>query len=318
MNFFDKTGSVAIGSRLRMVTEMINTEASNIYKMYGIDIKPKWFPVIKLLSGCEDLTVTGIAKEIGHTHPSVSNIISEMKAKGLVEQTDSSGDKRCTVVKLTRKGRRLNAELTDLCEDVEVAVKSVLDECCHNLWRAIGEWEEQLKEKSLLERTKEAKRAKEQREVEIIPFQPCHAEVFRTLNEQWIRTKWEVEPHDLDYIANPQKSIIDNGGFIFVAIYKGTPVGVCALCTIDNPEYDYELAKLAVNPDVRGKGIGLMLCRAALDKAREMKAKNIFLESNTSLKPAIHTYKKLGFKEIIGFTHTDYARVDIQMRLELK
>ena len=31
------------------------------------------------------------------------------------------------------------------------------------------------------------------------------------------------------------------------------PVGVCALCKMDHPLYDYELAKLAVSPEVQGK-----------------------------------------------------------------
>ena len=38
--------------------------------------------------------------------------------------------------------------------------------------------------------------------------------------------------------------------------------------------------------------------RQAIDKAKDMKAKILFLESNTLLKPAIHTYNKLGFKEL--------------------
>ena len=45
MNFFDQTGKMAIGSRLRMLTEKITVEAASIYKMFGVDLKPKWFPV---------------------------------------------------------------------------------------------------------------------------------------------------------------------------------------------------------------------------------------------------------------------------------
>ncbi len=99
-----------------------------------------------------------------------------------------------------------------------------------------------------------------------------------------------------------------------MALYRGEAVGVCALCRMDNPAYDYELAKLAVNPDVRGKGIGYLLCKAVVDKAKSLGAKSLFLESNTLLKPAIHTYKKLGFRELAEY-HPSYARGDIQMEL---
>lgn len=77
-----------------------------------------------------------------------------------------------------------------------------------------------------------------------------------------------------------------------MATYKDEPVGVCALCKMDDPEFDYELAKLAVDPCVRGKGIGVRLCEAAVNKARELGARKIFLESNTLLKPAVHIYKR--------------------------
>lgn len=126
-----------------------------------------------------------------------------------------------------------------------------------------------------------------------------------------------MEEHDIECIDHPQESIIDRGGHIFVALYRGEPVGVCALCKMDDPRYDYELAKLAVSPGVRGKGIGYQLCRAAVDKARSLGAKSLFLESNTLLKPAIHTYKKLGFRELAEY-HPAYARGDIQMELTLE
>ncbi|MDO4181808.1 MAG: helix-turn-helix domain-containing protein, partial [Bacteroidales bacterium] len=71
MDFFDKTGKMAIGSRLRMLTDRITADAAEIYQLYGVDIKPKWFPVLFALSSGEAKTVTGIAREIGQTHPSV-------------------------------------------------------------------------------------------------------------------------------------------------------------------------------------------------------------------------------------------------------
>ena len=99
-----------------------------------------------------------------------------------------------------------------------------------------------------------------------------------------------------------------------MALYKEKPVGVCALCEMDDPRYDYELAKLAVSPDVRGKGIGLLLCKAAIEKARSLGAGSVFLESNTLLEPAIRTYKKLGFRELSEYRPV-YARGNIQMEL---
>lgn len=297
-----------------MLTDLITADAAQIYNMYGVDIRPKWFPVFLVLTEGQAKTVTGIAKEIGQSHPSVSNIVKEMGAKGLTRESTDKEDKRRTLIALSAKGRRMAELLADQCADVSAAIEGIFSETRHDLWKAIGEWEELLAEKSLLQRVRETRKEREGREVRIIPYEPCHQPVFRALNEQWITQHWQLEPHDIECLEHPQESILDRGGHIFVALYRGEPVGVCALCKMDDPVYEYELAKLAVSPAVRGKGIGYLLCKAVVDKARSLGANNLFLESNTLLKPAIHTYKKLGFRELAEY-HPAYARGDIQMEL---
>lgn len=37
MQFFEKLGIMAIGSRLRMLTDTITEDASQIYQLYGMD-----------------------------------------------------------------------------------------------------------------------------------------------------------------------------------------------------------------------------------------------------------------------------------------
>lgn len=314
MDFFDKTGKMAIGSRLRMLTDRITADAAEIYRLYGVDIKPKWFPVLLVLSDGKAKTITGIAREIGQTHPSVSNIVKEMIAGKLVKDVADTPDRRCTVIALSSCGRKICESLAEVCSDVAVAVESVSRATRNDLWKAIGEWEEQLSEKSFLQRVKEVRKVRESKDIRIVPYEPCYQPVFRKLNEQWITQHWQLEPHDIECLEHPQENIIDKGGFIFVAVYHKEPVGVCALCKINDSVYEYELAKLAVDPGVRGKGIGYILCKTVVDKARSLGAKNIFLESNTLLKPAIHTYKKLGFRELAEY-HPAYARGDIQMEL---
>ena len=61
---------------------------------------------IFVLSRGEAKTITSIAKEIGHSHPSVSNIIKEMVAKGLVKETKDKSDGRRNMVMLSAKGKK--------------------------------------------------------------------------------------------------------------------------------------------------------------------------------------------------------------------
>lgn len=81
-------------------------------------------------------------------------------------------------------------------------------------------------------------------------------------------------------------------------------------------EYDFELAKMAVDPSAQGKNIGWLLGRYALGKVRELGAKKVYLESNTILKPAINLYHKLGFQKIVGHA-TPYERCNIQMSVDI-
>lgn len=315
IELFEKSGVLTMGSRLRWLTEEVTRDAAEIYKLYGIDIKPKWFPVLYMLYYGKDNTVTGIAKAIGQTHPSVSTIVREMKSAGLVTDSKSDDDRRTTTVHLTDAGQTLEPALRHACDDVKKAVESIEDPACP-LWSAISNWEQKLSENSLLNRVRKLKDNRENRRIEIVDYRPEYHMTFKRLNIMWINSHWSLEAHDLEVLDNPETTILSKGGHILVALVDGKPMGVVALCRMEHQEYDYEIAKLAVDPHARGTGIGEAIFRTAIEKARALGAKKLFLESNTLLKPAIRLYQKFGFTELKEY-HTAYERGDIQMELTL-
>lgn len=314
MDFFERTGKTAVGTKLRMLTDRITADAAEIYRLYGAEIKPKWFPVLFALSDGEPRTITGISREIGQTHPSVSNIVKEMMAGKLIREITDKRDKRRTVIALSQRGKRLCTLLPEICNDVAEAIDEISQAARNDLWEAIREWDEQLTAKSLFQRVKDVRRARMAKNIEIVLYEPRFHEAFCALNKEWITKYFEVEDADLHALEHPQEYIIDKGGYIFVGCYQGEPVGVCALLKTDNPEYDYELAKLAVSPKAQGLGMGVMLCEAVVEKARQLGARNIFLESNTRLHPAIHIYRKVGFHELPK-RPSAYKRANIWMEL---
>lgn len=317
IELFRNSGILSLGSRLRWLSDVITRDAGEIYKLYGLEIKPKWFPVLYMLFNGNDNSVTGIAKAIGQTHPSVSNLVKEMVSAGLVEETKDNTDRRTTLVNLSDKGFDLEPQLRNVCEDVKAVVASIDQKAADRLWEAMDYWEDCLMEKSLLARVVEKKNSHESRTVEIVDYQPKYLTVFKKLNIMWINSHWSLEPHDFEALCFPEESILSKGGCILVALVDGQPMGVVALCRMEAGEYDYELAKLAVDPEARGFGIGETICRAAIERAKSLGAKKIFLESNTLLKPAVNLYRKLGFKELKEY-HPAYERGDIQMELTIK
>nr|WP_199158023.1 GNAT family N-acetyltransferase [Pedobacter sp. ASV2] len=316
MNFFEQTGKVALGSRLRMLTDKVTEDGKQIYKMYDIDMQPKWFPVFYSLSKGEAKTITEIAKSIGHSHPSVSKMIGEMLKKGYVQEKKDQTDGRKNNVVLSDLGNKILEKLEDQLIDVNAAVDEITKQTQNDLWEAIGEWEFLLEQKNLLRRVMEKKKEREGNKVEIVSYEPKYQDAFKGLNEEWISTYFTMEETDYKALDNPQGYILDNGGYILVALYDGEPLGVCALIKMNDEEHDYELAKMAVSPKAQGKNIGFLLASAIVEKAKALGASKLYLESNTILKPAINLYHKLGFQKIAG-KPTPYTRCNIQMELIL-
>lgn len=141
-----------------------------------------------------------------------------------------------------------------------------------------------------------------------------HLPEFVRLNELWISEHFFIEQVDRDLAANPGK-IIDNSGFVFSVVQDGQVAGVCAL--FKEPDERFQLARMAVNPALRGKGFGRALIGHAISQAKLNGAKSLYLLSNTVLAPAISLYERFGFAATARGQHPVYARCNIVMERTL-
>lgn len=149
-------------------------------------------------------------------------------------------------------------------------------------------------------------------DVFIIPYEPRYQPDFKRLNLEWISQYFAVEPHDLEQLDQPETHVLPNNGQIFFALTDGEIVGCVAM--VNMGETGFELAKMAVSPTAQGRGVGRQLCVAAIDYARQLGVKTVWLESNRVLTPALTMYKSVGFREVPG-VETPYARCDIRMEM---
>jgi GNAT superfamily N-acetyltransferase len=148
-------------------------------------------------------------------------------------------------------------------------------------------------------------------------FRPGDEAAFRALNEAWISRYFRLEPADEKVLSNPLSTIIDPGGQIIFALVNDLHVGCCALLPTNDTEF--EVAKMAVSTDWQGRGIGRAVLAATIDKAREMGAKRLYLETNHQLAPAIHLYEALGFRHVPKerLHASPYARADVFLEMFL-
>jgi len=154
-------------------------------------------------------------------------------------------------------------------------------------------------------------------DVSIRDFQPGDEASFRRLNEEWITRYFVLEAKDRKSFDDPQSTILNRGGRIFLAIENDQAVGCCALVPIAPNEF--EVAKMAVTPSSQGAGVGRRLLSKTIAEACSMGATRLYIETNHTLAPAIHLYESLGFKHIPyeRVTPSPYARADVYMELLL-
>ena len=146
--------------------------------------------------------------------------------------------------------------------------------------------------------------------IEITAFKPEFAQAFHDLNIEWLETFFYVEDFDKEVLGKPQQYILNRGGHIFFAIENNEVLGTVALMP-HNEEY-FELTKMAVSPEARGKKIGQKLMQYCIDFS-ENQQKKLLLYSNTKLENAIYIYKKFGFIEIPVEANSPYKRSNIKM-----
>ncbi len=134
------------------------------------------------------------------------------------------------------------------------------------------------------------------------------------MNLEWLDKYDLTESHDLEIINDPQGTILDTGGCIYLAKSNDEIIGSAAL--INEGNGIYELAKMAVTSAYQGKGISKMLIEKCLETAKKFNAKKIMLYSNSQLTTAIALYKKYGFKHIDA-SNSPFVTADIKMELSL-
>lgn len=149
----------------------------------------------------------------------------------------------------------------------------------------------------------------------IVEYKPEHQSYFEALNRHWIEKYFSIEEMDKYILGNPEEAIIKPGGAVLIALYDNKVAGCVALRKAC--ENVFEFTKMAVDENYRRKGIAEQLSYAALKKAEEMGAKEVYLFSNSILKPAISLYEKLGFRHV-ELGEAKYKRSNVKMSIDIK
>jgi len=148
----------------------------------------------------------------------------------------------------------------------------------------------------------------------IIDYEDKYETDFRELNLEWLNKYNLAESHDLEVLNDPRGTIINRGGYIFLALHEGIVAGTAALAKEHGTVY--ELAKMSVAPSFRGRGISKLLMNHCLAKAKTSGMTKITLFSNHQLVTALQLYKQYGFVDV-PVTGSPFETADVKMELQL-
>lgn len=149
----------------------------------------------------------------------------------------------------------------------------------------------------------------------VVPYREEFRSEFERLNRAWIETYFVLEPADREILGDPQRKILDAGGQVFFVIDGEEVRGTCAV--LRHSAEVCEIAKMAVDPEARGRGFGDLLMDACVTFARQIAVRRIVIVSNTVLEPAIRLYRKHGFVDVPLTFDPRYQRANIRLEREL-
>lgn len=154
LSFYQQSGVLAFGSRLRRLSETFLADVNNIYQHHQIRFDAAWFPIFFLLANHGALSIREISEELETSHSAASQLVSKLEEKGLVKSGPDKTDGRKKVVSFTAKGQKLLQQVQPVWTAVQQAMQEWLAASEHGalLMTAISELEASFQQTSIFER----------------------------------------------------------------------------------------------------------------------------------------------------------------------
>ncbi|QRM90069.1 GNAT family N-acetyltransferase [Lacinutrix sp. WUR7] len=309
-------GELAIGSRLKRISEFMMKETQLVYNHFNIDFDPYLFPTFKIIVNKKGVTNTEINESLNISQPAVTQALNKLSKKGLIAVSNSKTDKRKKNIQLSKKGENFLIQIIPIWNGIDSIIKEFTMHSSSSLIEHLNKLESKLNAQPLSQLIIDKIKMNTPTQLEIIAYDNIYAKDFYNLNIEWLKKYFVVEPYDEEVLGKPDTYIIAKGGYIFFAKLENEIVGTVALMPIEE-EGTFELTKMAVSPAHRGFKIGQKLMQHCLDFAREQEFKRLLLYSSRKLENAIYIYRKYGFIEQPLEKNSPYQRSDIKMEYPL-
>lgn len=299
-------GAVMLGSRLKRLAERLQAGAERITVDCGLAIQPSQMPLMTALFRHGPLSVGELAETVGVSQPAITRILSRLTEMDLVETIRDPQDQRTRTITLTAKGNEsMEIATTVMWPRLRAAVAELCD--ADALLAQVSAIEVALASQPLDHRPTGG--------LAIRRFEDALAGDFYRINAQWIEAMYRLEPTDIDVLTHPRERLIAPGGDILFV--EDPQLGIIGTCGLQKTgERQFELTKMGVLAEARGRKAGEFLLRAMIERAFALGCDRLYLLSNRKGAAGVHLYEKVGFvhdEQIMEQFGKRYARCDVAM-----
>ena len=132
------TAARTLGTLIRHLIELLDGAVEQTYRDAQLDYRPRYTPVLRVLTARGPASITDLAAHAGLTHSAASQTVAEMRRAGLVEVARGT-DKRRQVVSFTTRATDMIPTLEELWEVVNEAAQELDGEVAYPLSQVVEE-----------------------------------------------------------------------------------------------------------------------------------------------------------------------------------
>ena len=293
MSVFEQLGSLALATRLKLLSESLAKDVANVYRQLNIAFEPRWFTLFWTLKQKHTLTITELAQELRQTHAAAVQLTNLLEKKGLLISNKDKNDERRRQVSLSANGLKLFNEVEPVLNAIEQANSDLLLLSAPDFLANLEAIEQALEQKNMHDRILE-NLGLLNHDFTIQAYAPAYKNGLQELNREWMEEHpQQLKEEEKNYLEHPEEAISQATGIIFLALQNKAVVGSSTL--MGTEDGTVRLQNLIVSKEVRGKGIGSALFEQSRTYALSKGAATISFYTYPAMVGTINFFIKKGF-----------------------
>ena len=168
-------GGLLLGTRLKRASEALYAGVDEVYREHGVELPSRHFPILLLLRDNGPMGITALARELGQSHPAVSQMSRTLLDHGVVTEQDDPADERRRLLALTPAGVALIGRMATIWQAITRAVDELAAATKVDFLAALTAFDGALQQRGFARRVGDRLRLHERRAVESFRSSPATA-----------------------------------------------------------------------------------------------------------------------------------------------